>query len=133
MNIARSILPVIAAAFGMAVLGAAAQAPSALAEVKPGMWELTGIPGSSAPQRLCIADLDRLVRFEHRSQNCTSNVISDEGRSTVIGYSCGAAGFGRTRIDVVTPRNIKVGTQGISGQLPFNYTLTARRVGDCAK
>ena len=28
---------------------------------------------------------------------------------------------------------LRIGTQGISGGLPFNYVLQAHRVGDCAK
>jgi hypothetical protein len=116
----------------LVALGGATQ-PAALAEVKAGMWELTGLPGASAPARVCIAAVDQLTRYEHRAQQCTSKAISDNGRSTVIEYSCGSAGFGRTKIDMVTPRNLKINTQGISDSLPFNYTLSARRVGDCAK
>jgi hypothetical protein len=33
---------------------------------------------------------------------------------------------------LITPRSIRIETQGISGDLPFNYVLQARRVGDCA-
>jgi hypothetical protein len=116
----------------LVALGGATQ-PATLAEVKAGMWELSGLPGASAPARVCIAEVDQLTRYEHRAQHCTSKAISDNGRSTVIEYSCGSAGFGRTKIDMVTPRNLKINTQGISDSLPFNYTLSARRVGDCAK
>ena len=117
----------------LVALGGATQ-PATLTEVKAGMWELTGLPGASAPARVCIAEVDQLTRYEHRAQSCTSKAINDTGRSTVIEYSCGtAAGFGRTKIDKITPRNLKINTQGISDSLPFNYTLSARRVGDCAK
>jgi hypothetical protein len=117
----------------LVALGAATR-PATLTEVKAGMWELSGLPGASAPARVCIADVDQLTRYEHRAKNCTGKAISDTGRSTVIEYSCGsAAGFGRTKIDMITPRNLKINTQGISDSLPFNYTLSARRVGDCAK
>jgi hypothetical protein len=34
---------------------------------------------------------------------------------------------------VLTPRSLRIATQGISGGLPFNYVLQARRVDDCAK
>lgn len=126
---------IVAIGLGMAVLAlGGAKQPAALAEVKAGMWELSGLPGASTPARVCIADVEQLTRYEHRQQRCTSKTISDNGRSTVIEYSCGsAAGFGRTKIDMVTPRNLKINTQGISDSLPFNYTLSARRVGDCAK
>jgi hypothetical protein len=32
---------------------------------------------------------------------------------------------------VITPRSIRIETQGISGDLPFNYVLQARRIGEC--
>jgi hypothetical protein len=112
---------------------AAARRPTALNGVTPGMWELDGVPGANGPARVCFADIALLARYEHRGNRCTANAVSDNGSSAVIEYSCGAAGFGRSRIDVITPRSVKINTQGISSQLPFNYTLNARRIGDCAK
>jgi hypothetical protein len=50
-----------------------------------------------------------------------------------VQYTCGAAGFGRTQIDVLTPRSLRISTQGISDGLPFNYVMQARRMGDCTK
>ena len=79
------------------------------------------------------ADLMTLAQFEHRGRHCASNVLSDHGSSTVIQYSCGGAGFGRTQIDVITPRSLRISTQGISDGLPFNYVLQARRIDDCPK
>ena len=118
---------------GAALALGGAKGPAALAEVKAGMWELGGLPGTHAPARACIADVQQLTRYEHRAKICTGKAISDNGRSTVIEYSCGGSDFGRTKIDVITPRNLKINTQGISDSLPFNYTLDARRVGECAK
>lgn len=122
-----------AAACVIAIPLGAAKAPSALAGVPAGMWEIERAPGAKAPARVCIADIALLARYEHRGNRCTANTVSDNGSSTVIEYTCGAAGFGRSRIDVITPRSLKINTQGISSQLPFNYTMNARRVGDCAK
>jgi hypothetical protein len=34
-------------------------------------------------------------------------------------------------MDVITPRSLRISTQGISDNLPFNYLLQARRVGEC--
>ena len=111
----------------------AAAPPAALAKVAGGLWEISGVPGASAPVRQCIGDVLTLAQFEHRSRTCTRTVITDEGSSTVIRYSCGAAGFGHSEIDVITPRSLRISTQGISDQLPFNYVLQAHRVGDCEK
>jgi hypothetical protein len=124
---------------GLAVAGpaavlalTAAQQPPALAAAKAGLWELEGLPGAKAPLRECISDIQKLARLEHRARNCTAKVISDDGHSTVVEYSCGAAGFGHSKVEVITPRSLKISTQGISDASPFNYTLQARRIGDCA-
>ena len=119
----------VAAAFALA----AAARPSALAETQPGLWEISGAPGARAPLRQCVADVATLARFEHRSSSCTAKVLKDGGSSTLIDYSCGGAGFGHSQIDVITPRSLRISTQGISGGLPFNYVLQARRVDDCPK
>jgi hypothetical protein len=120
-----------AAATAMLTLVAATQ-PSALAMTSTGEWELSGVPGAKEPVRQCVTDLSSLAQFEHRGRNCSSKVISDHGSSTIIQYSCGGAGFGRTQIDVLTPRSLRISTQGISDSLPFNYVLQARRTGDCS-
>jgi hypothetical protein len=111
----------------------AAQQPSALGMTSPGEWELAGVPGAKAPVRQCVTDLMVLAQFEHRGHRCTSTVLSDRGNSTVIQYNCAGAGFGRTQIDVLTPRSLRISTQGISDSLPFNYVLQAHRMGDCEK
>jgi hypothetical protein len=123
---------ILAAASGLFLL-TAAQQPGALGMTSPGEWELTGVPGSKVPVRQCVTDLATLAQFEHRAQHCTAKTLSDQGNSTVIQYSCAGADFGRTQIDVLTPRSLRISTQGISDGLPFNYVLQARRVGDCAK
>jgi hypothetical protein len=121
-----------AAASGLITL-TAAQQPTALGMAGPGDWELTGVAGAKAPVRQCFADPMALAQFEHRDRHCSGKVLSDHGTSTVFQYSCGAAGFGRTQIDVLTPRSLRISTQGISDGLPFNYVLQARRMGDCPK
>lgn len=111
----------------------AATRPSALAQVQPGLWEISGAPGARVPIRQCILDVSTLVRFEHRSSNCTADVLKDAGTSAQIDYNCPGAGFGHSQIDVLTPRSLRISTQGISDGLPFNYVLQARRVDDCPK
>jgi hypothetical protein len=107
--------------------------PSALAQVAGGLWEISGAPGSHAPVRQCVTDVLALAQFEHRGQNCSRSVLRDGPSSAKIEYQCGATGFGQSTVDVLTPRSLKISTQGISDQLPFNYVLQARRVGECTK
>lgn len=111
----------------------AAGPPAALSKVASGLWEISGAPGTQGPVRQCVGDILSLAQYEHRGKNCTHSITTDGPSSTTINYKCGAAGFGQTEIEVVTPRSLTISTQGISDQLPFNYVLLARRVGDCEK
>jgi hypothetical protein len=120
-----------AAGIAVALLLGAAQRPAALAKASPGLWEISGIPGAPGPVRQCIADPAALARIEHRAQSCTQVVIRDDAASALIHYTCPRGGFGRTKLTLLTPRSIRVETQGISDKLPFNYVVQARRVNDC--
>jgi hypothetical protein len=111
----------------------AAAHPSALAQAQPGLWEISGAPGARAPLRQCVAEIAALARFEHRSKNCAVRVLKDAGGMAQLEYSCGGAGFGHSEVTVLTPRSLRIATQGISDGLPFNYVLQARRVDDCPK
>ncbi len=114
------------------VLLAAAARPSALDPTSPGLWELSGLPNAGAAYRQCVGDTAVLARVEHRGQSCTQVVIRDSPTWTEIHYTCTAGGFGRSRLTVLTPRSLRIETQGISAKAPFNYTVQARRVGDCS-
>jgi hypothetical protein len=124
---------ILVATIAVAPVLIGATRPAALAQVSGGLWEIDGVPGAKSPLRQCIADVVNLARFEHRGRNCAQSVIADHPGSVLIEYKCGAAGFGRSQIDVITPRSLRINTQGISDNLPFNYVLQARRVGDCPK
>ena len=108
-----------------------AQRPAALGDVAPGLWEISGVPGMKAPARECFTDMAILARYEHKSRSCAIKLISDGPSSAIFDYSCGGAGFGHTRVDVITPRSLRIETQGVSDRLPFSYLLQARRMGDC--
>lgn len=115
----------------LAAFGAVAAAPSVFGQSRPGLWELSGIEGKKAPVRLCFADLSDLARVEHRGRDCKQAVLRQSGESITYTYNCAATDFGRSEMDSVTTNNIRIDTQGISGGLPFAYTIQARRVGDC--
>ena len=109
----------------------AAQRPQLFAQTQGGMWEMSGVPGASGPVRQCVGDVAALARYQHIGRNCAMRVISDSPASAVIDYSCGGAGFGHTKVDMLTPRSLRIDTQGIADRLPFAYVLQARRIGDC--
>ena len=123
-------IAILGSAAALALIAAAQ--PSPLAQTKPGEWELSGVPGASKPVRECVSDMLALARHEHRGKACAGQVISQTGSSVVVEYKCGGAGFGHSQLDVLTPRSLRISTQGISDGLPFNYVLQAHRLGDCA-
>jgi hypothetical protein len=83
------------------------------------------------PLRQCLTDVAALAQVEHRGQTCARKVVSSTGMSEVLRYTCTSGGFGQTKLTLVTPRAVTIETQGISGGLPFNYVVQARRVGEC--
>lgn len=111
-------------------LAAAARGAVALSTTSGGLWEVDGGPGGRVRQ--CVANTRLLAQFEHRRESCPQTVISSSGDTSVIQYNCPSGGFGRSDVKVLTPRSLRIETQGISNGLPFRYVLQARRVGDCA-
>jgi hypothetical protein len=119
------------AAAGIGTLGllAAAASPAVLARAEGGLWEISR--SGTPPVKLCVANPVVLAQFEHRSGNCAREVVRDSGNSAVISYQCSAGDFGRSEVTALTPRSLRVETQGISANAPFKYKFQARRVGNC--
>ena len=114
-----------------AALAAAAAIPHALAPAAGGLWEVSRRADGHAASQICIATPEVLAQFEHRQGRCTRVVISDKGSEAVIHYTCADGGFGQSQVTLLTPRSLRIDTQGISGGYPFHYQLYARRVGEC--
>ena len=130
MSDMRRFLTIGVAASAVLLVGAG-QRPRALAPTSGGMWEISGLPGAGAPVRQCVADTAVLARIEHRGQKCTYVVIEDDPTTAAIHYTCPRGGFGRSDMTLLTPRSLRIATQGISNNLPFNFVAQARRVGAC--
>jgi len=116
-----------------ATLLVAAAVPRALAPALGGLWEVSRSATGRDPTRICVATPDLLAQFEHRQQRCTRTVVNDHGSETLISYQCSGGGFGQSKMTLITPRSLRIDTQGISDNLPFHYQLYARRIGDCAR
>ena len=118
---------------GLALVGLAsiAATPRALASASGGLWQVAFSAKGAPEASLCVADPMLLGQWEHRNARCSRTVLSDQGNKTVITYSCADGGFGRSEVSLLTPRTMRVATQGISAGGPFNYVLHARRVGNC--
>ncbi len=101
-----------------------------LAMVGPGEWEI-GKSASGAGERTCLRDPALLMQWEHRARQCTRTIVNTSLDRAEVYYSCAGGDFGTSRVQVLTPRSIKVNTQGIADGLPFGYVIHARRIGNC--
>lgn len=111
----------------------AADRPRALVGVLGGEWSVGRAADGHGATRQCVADPASLALWEHRQGNCRSVTIADRGNRVVTEYRCEDGGFGRSEIEVLTPRTLRIATQGISHSFPFNYVMHARYVGACLK
>lgn len=109
----------------------AAAGPRALAPAAGGLWAVGEAASGQGARQLCLADPVALSQWEHRGGRCTRVIISDQANKAVIHYTCADGGFGRSEMTLVTPRTLRIATQGISAGGPFNYVLHARRIGNC--
>lgn len=124
----RFLMP---AGMGLAALAlAAATLPPTIAG-SGGLWEVSRSATGTNPEKRCVPQAAVLAQWEHRRAQCTRVVISATTTEAVIHYTCTGGGFGQSRMKVITPRTLRIETQGISAGFPFNYVLHARRVGDC--
>ena len=112
------------------MLLAAAAPPSVLSQIRGGLWEISGSRGAPAT-RLCIAHPPILAQVEHRNARCTRTILRNDSATAIIEYRCAGGGFGHSRITMITPRSVRIETQGISDGAPFGYVAQARRVGNC--
>jgi hypothetical protein len=117
----------------IAASGIAAAGPHALDAASGGAWQVSHDARGTAPQTKCLAEPVLLGQWEHRTQKCERTILSDEGARTTIDYRCPDGGFGHSEITLLTPRTMRVATQGISAGAPFNYVIHARRVGNCPR
>ena len=115
----------------MVAASAAAAVPAALRGVAPGRWEVSRSATGASPVRLCVTDVAVLAQFEHRAEACTRVVLSEKAGEVIIHYTCPAGDFGRTKMTILTPRSLRLSSQGIRRGEPFDYTLHARRTGSC--
>jgi hypothetical protein len=107
----------------------AAVRPAVFSQTAGGLWEVSR--GNGARQSLCVPDPLALAQYEHLRANCARHIIRDQQRRAEIHYTCSGGAFGQSTVDLLTPRSLRIETQGISGNAPFHYVLQARRVGNC--
>ncbi len=101
-----------------------------LDRLESGRWELHERAGS-VPQKLCVPSGRQLIQLRHPGAQCTSFVVEDGPTQVVVQYTCSGHGYGRTRVRRETNRLVQIDTQGIVDGLPFEFSVEARRVGEC--
>jgi hypothetical protein len=124
----RAVNRLTVASVAMLALTALAR-PAVFSQTAAGLWEISRSDGGR--RNICVPDPVLLAQYEHFRGRCTREVIRDQGRLAEISYSCAGGGFGQSRVEQITPRSLRIETQGISGDAPFHYVLQARRIGDC--
>lgn len=107
----------------------------ALAGLQRGLWELRelGTPTPSAPHSICVSDPALLLQLQHRDAACSRLVLENEPRSATVHYTCAAGGFGRTTLRVSSPSSVRIETQGIDRDRPFDYVTEAHRKRSCSR
>lgn len=119
---------VCALLFAAPVLGAASL-PSALSG--GGEWEVSTSARGAKATRHCLPDPAILTQWEHRRAQCTRVVLTGTQERADLQYTCTSGGFGNSKVQVLTPRSVRIHTQGIANGLPFGYTIHARKLGSC--
>ena len=109
----------------------AAASPAVLGRVSGGMWEVSGLHGAPTRQRICVPNTAVFAQIEHRTSQCSRTVIRESGSTAEVHYTCPGGSFGQTNLSLITPRSLRIETQGISGDGPFHHVVQARRVGEC--
>lgn len=116
------------AALALLALTAAVR-PAVFSQTSGGLWEVSRSDGGR--RSICLPDPVMLAQYEHLRAKCSRDVIRDQRGHAEISYSCAGGGFGQSKVEQLTPRSLRIETQGISGDAPFHYVLQARRLGDC--
>lgn len=128
VSVKRFLMP---AGLGLAGLALAAAALPSVLNQPRGLWEVSRSATGARPTKICAPQTVLFAQWEHRAAQCTRTVVSSSPTAAVISYTCRSGDFGESRMRVITPRTLRIETQGISQGFPFNYVLHARRVGDC--
>ena len=107
----------------------AAVRPAVFTQTSGGLWEVSRANGGR--RNVCAPDPIVLAQYENLRASCSRNLIRNQQAKAEIHYTCAGGAFGQSTVELITPRSLRIETQGISDNAPFHYTLQARRIGDC--
>jgi len=124
----RTMVRVIGATLLLLSLVAAGR-PSLFMQTTGGLWEVSRNNGGR--RNVCVPDPVALAQYEHLRLNCARDLVRNGQSRAEIHYTCQSGSFGQSNVELITPRSLRIETQGISNNAPFHYVLQARRLGDC--
>jgi hypothetical protein len=119
------------AAIALALI--AASLPGALQRVAGGAWAVSRSARGTDSVAVCVSNPAILTQWEHRGRICRSTTLLQTPGEAIVDYTCAGGEFGRTRLTMITPRTVRLETQGIHLGEPFGYIYHARRLGSCAR
>ena len=122
------LLGLLGASVTIAVTLGAASLPSAM--IGPGEWEVSATAAARG-EKLCLSDPALLIQWEQRTKACERTVLTSSADRAEVHYTCSGGGFGTSKVEELTPRSVKVDSQGIADGLPFARTIYAHRLGAC--
>ena len=115
----------------IAAVAQPARAPTVLPGVEPGLWEVSRDATGKGARRGCLRDMTLLTTYAHAGDRCQRTVLVNTPRRLLVSLECGPGEFSRSEITVTTPRSLKLDTQGFRRGEPYDFTVYARRVGEC--
>jgi len=107
----------------------AAARPALFTQTTGGLWEVSRSSGGR--RNVCVPDPAMLSQYEHLRGKCARDVVRDQRTRAEVHYTCQGGAFGQSTVELITPRSLRIETQGISNSAPFHYVLQARRLGNC--
>ncbi len=129
MAVMKRVAPFLLVA-SVAAVAQPADAP-VLPGVQPGLWEFSRNATGSDARRGCLRDMVLFATYAHAGGRCQRTVLANTPRQLLMSLECGPGEFGRSEITVTTPRSLKLHTQGFRRGEPYDFTVYARRVGEC--
>lgn len=127
----RRLLILGGGAAALLLCGAANAPIQAFGRIQPGEWQLRPLDSSAPAQRLCVDNAYELIQLRHPGAACSRFVLANEPQTATVHYTCTGAGYGRTTIRVETPQLVRIDSQGLANQSPFQVALEGRRLGKC--
>jgi hypothetical protein len=119
------------ASLAAVALAQPADTPTVLPGVQPGLWEVSRDATGNGARRGCLSDMALLATYAHAGDRCRRTILANSPQRLLMSLECGPGDFGRSEITVTTPRSLKLDTQGFHRGEPYDFSVYARRVGEC--